>query len=72
MAVSKSAPEYSQDIRIGRRRNLSRWKDIILLNDTIKEQNERRRFQSRCHKVFMLFEIYLNKVGGQLPESHFY
>jgi hypothetical protein len=44
MAVSKSAPRSYQNKIIGRRRNLSRYTDVILSNDTIKEQDERRLF----------------------------
>jgi hypothetical protein len=47
MAVSKSAlPKYHYE-RIGRKRNLSRYEDVILSNDTIKEQYERQLFQSK-------------------------
>jgi hypothetical protein len=43
--VSKSASETCPYMRIGRRQNLSRYTIVILSNDTIKEQDERRRFR---------------------------
>jgi len=43
--VSRSASEICPDVRIGRRRKLSRYTDVILSNDTIKEQDERQRFR---------------------------
>ena len=44
MAVSKSAQVNCQEKWIGRRRKLSRYAYVILSNDTIKEQDERRLF----------------------------
>ena len=44
MTVSKSAKEKGQEKRIGRLRKLSRYKDVILSNDTIKGPVERRLF----------------------------
>ena len=46
MAVSKSALPKDHDKRIGRGRILSSHEDVILSNDTIKQQSERRLFHS--------------------------
>ena len=71
MAVSKSAWYISQDKRIGRRRNLSRYQMIWLSNKTVPEPVERRGLLSWYQRFLLSLEIYLGTVRGQFkpPEA---
>ena len=69
MAVSKSALLKDQDKRIGRGRNLSRYQMILLSNNTVTEPVERRRFQSRYHRILMSLEICQGTARGQFKTT---
>jgi len=63
--VSTSGYTIFSWIQIGQRRNQSRYEDVILSNDTIKESAERRDLLSRYQRFLLSFEIYHDTAGGQ-------
>jgi hypothetical protein len=69
MAVSKSALPKDQDKRIGRGRKLSGYQMILLSNNIVREPVERRRFQSRYHRILMSLEICQGTARGQFKTT---
>ena len=63
--VSTSGYTILSWIEIGRRRNLSRYEDVILSNDTIKKSVESWGLLSRYQRFLLSFKIYHDTAGGQ-------
>jgi len=72
LAVSKKCGYKVLLIELAGAENYQGIRKVILSNDTIKEQYERRRLLSRYNRVLMLLGNYQVTARGQLPEPHFY